>query len=281
MSRKQILLIGAGSGALLLAGLGFLAMHHSSGEKKGKEEILSSAQDSESSNAKLLFAQAERARVQGSLVEAKQLYQQVLHATSSSELALAAQNKLGEVNIKILFSSVPTPDSIVYEIQPGDSFFKIAKKFHTTVDLLKAANGLTTDRLRSGQRLKITRAAFSVIVDKSQNIVTLKNGEDVLKIYHCSTGAGGNTPVGNFHIVNRIVNPPWYTPEGVLPAADPRNVLGTRWMGFDQPGYGIHGTTDPSSIGKSVTKGCVRLANNEVEELFVLLPEGTPVTIVD
>ncbi|MBM3248214.1 MAG: L,D-transpeptidase, partial [Candidatus Omnitrophica bacterium] len=57
--------------------------------------------------------------------------------------------------------------------------------------------------------------------------------------------------------------------------------LGTRWMGFDIPEYGIHGTTEPESIGKQATKGCVRMINKDVEELYSILPVGTEVTIID
>jgi lipoprotein-anchoring transpeptidase ErfK/SrfK len=52
-------------------------------------------------------------------------------------------------------------------------------------------------------------------------------------------------------------------------------------MGFELAGYGIHGTVDPQSLGKQVTQGCVRMANNEVEELYSIVPEGTEVAIVD
>ena len=58
-------------------------------------------------------------------------------------------------------------------------------------------------------------------------------------------------------------------------------VLGTRWMGFDITGYGIHGTTEPDKIGQQVTAGCVRMRNEEVEELYTLIPVGTEVTIQD
>ena len=174
-----------------------------------------------------------------------------------------------------------SPDATAYVIQSGDTLSKIARRFHTTVELLKISNGLTDDRIRPGQRLKIATTSFSVVVDKSQNTLTLKNGEEVLKVYSCSTGKEGVTPTGTFKIVNRMVDPPWYSHEGVIPPGDPRNVLGSRWLGLDVPEYGIHGTTDPTSIGKPVTKGCVRLANSDVEELFNLLPEGTPVSIVE
>ena len=69
-----------------------------------------------------------------------------------------------------------------------------------------------------------------------------------------------------------------------IPYGDPENVLGTRWMGFEnQPGvmgYGIHGTERPESIGGDESMGCVRMRNREVEELFGVVPRGTPVRIL-
>ena len=46
-------------------------------------------------------------------------------------------------------------------------------------------------------------------------------------------------------------------------------------------GYGIHGTIEPQNLGKQVTEGCVRMVNADVEELFIIVPTGTEVTIVD
>lgn len=230
---------------------------------------------------RLVLAQAERALAEGNLLEAKRLYQQVLQTGADAQTAALAQEQLGQANLKLLFSPMATPDSATYEVVSGDTLSKIAKKFHTNVELIQASNRLTTDHIRPGQRLKVVQADFNVIVDKSQNTLTLKSGEEVLRVYRCSTGEGGITPVGNFRIKNRLIDPPWFTPQGVIPPGDPRNVLGSRWLGFDLASYGIHGTTDPASIGKSVTQGCVRLSNADVEELFILLPVETPVAIVE
>ena len=87
--------------------------------------------------------------------------------------------------------------------------------------------------------------------------------------------------MGTFKITTKLVNPVWYKSGAVVPPDSPENILGTRWMGFDLEGYGIHGTTSPESIGTQATAGCVRMLNNEVEELYTFLPQGTEVTIVD
>jgi lipoprotein-anchoring transpeptidase ErfK/SrfK len=102
-----------------------------------------------------------------------------------------------------------------------------------------------------------------------------------VKTYHVSTGANNCTPVGNFKIDNKVVNPTWYTLGSVVPPDSPKNILGSRWLGLSAKGYGIHGTTEPQSIGKQVTSGCIRMKNAEVEELYQIVPEGTEVVIID
>ena len=62
---------------------------------------------------------------------------------------------------------------------------------------------------------------------------------------------------------------------------DPKNILGSRWMGLTAKSYGIHGTTDDASIGSQCTQGCVRMHNKDAEELYDIVPAGAEVTIVD
>lgn len=118
-------------------------------------------------------------------------------------------------------------------------------------------------------------------MDKSQNILLLKAGDTVFKTYNVATGANNSTPSGTFKIVEKIPNPPWYKPGEVIPPGSPKNILGTRWLGLNKPGYGIHGTTDPKSIGTQATAGCIRMTNQDVEELYNIVPVGVEVTIVD
>ncbi|MBD1378764.1 L,D-transpeptidase [Bacillus sp. IB182487] len=71
-----------------------------------------------------------------------------------------------------------------------------------------------------------------------------------------------------------------------IPGGDPKNPLGTRWIGFDADNsdgrtFGIHGTNRDSSIGLFVTQGCIRMHNKEVEKLFSKIPLGTKVLIVN
>jgi lipoprotein-anchoring transpeptidase ErfK/SrfK len=218
---------------------------------------------------------------QGKLIDARDAYRKAFEAYPDMDIVRNAKGKIEDLNIKIIFSPLIDSASRVYEVRAGDSLGKIAKASGTTVELLKKSNNLTNDIIREGMRLKTVTAKFSIIVDKSQNVLFLKEDENIIKAYKVSTGANNSTPVGNFKIENKLVDPVWYSSNAVVPAGSPENILGTRWLGISVPGYGIHGTTDPVSLGKQVTAGCVRMRNADVEELYMIVPIGTEVTIMD
>lgn len=217
---------------------------------------------------------------QKELVKARDAYQIILKKYQNVDIA-DVQDRLGRLNISILFSSSITDKDIAYEVEPGDTLINIAKKFKTTVELIKKANGLKSDSIRARSKLKISKATYKILVDKSQNLLTLLADDDVLKVYRVSTGENNCTPTGTFKIVNKIVDPVWYTQKAVVPAESPDNILGSRWLGLSAPGYGIHGTIEPGSIGRQATKGCVRMTNSDVEEVYIIVPTGTEVNIVD
>lgn len=228
-----------------------------------------------------LYQEAVTLKDKGDLVKAKEVYRQILTEHSDYEKIEAVQSDLENVNMRLVFSNIPTAQSVVHEVAAGDTLGKIAKQYATTVDLIKINNNLRGDTIRLGQKLRIWTGKFNVYVDKSQNVLMLKDGEEVLKIYHVSTGANNSTPVGTFKVTSKLIDPVWFNKGVVVPPDSPQNVLGSRWLGFDIPGYGIHGTIEPDTIGQQVTAGCVRMLNRDVEELYSLLPMGTEVVIVD
>ncbi len=125
-----------------------------------------------------------------------------------------------------------------------------------------------------------------IVVNKSKKILTVyKNGE-VYKKYPVALGKESSpTPDYKFRIINKIVDPYWggmggkYKP---VKGGDPKNPLGRRWLGLSTEkywGYGIHGNSDPFSIGKYISAGCIRMINEDVEELFEYIPVNTEVWV--
>ena len=207
----------------------------------------------------------------------------------AEEINLVSKAQAGEASIQstaapafnLLFSPEADTHSIFYQVQPHDNLTAIARKHNTTAELLKKINHLAGDKLVLGKKLKIPTYKFSLVVDKSQNSLILKGDEEVLKTYVVATGKNNSTPIGVFKITNKLVNPTWYKQGAVVPPDSPANELGARWIGISKPGYGIHGTIHPETLGRQVTAGCVRMKNEEVEELYSFVPPGAEVTIVD
>jgi L,D-transpeptidase ErfK/SrfK len=117
-----------------------------------------------------------------------------------------------------------------------------------------------------------------VISIPDRKIALLEDGR-VVKVYGIAVGKRSTpSPSGNFHIASRVVKPTWFQP-GKVVGPGPANPLGTRWMGLGYKGYGIHGTNRPTSIGKAASHGCIRMRNQDVEELFELVQVGDEVEL--
>lgn len=109
--------------------------------------------------------------------------------------------------------------------------------------------------------------AYSITVNVSKRTLTLFREGSPVKSYPIGVGKILTpTPTGTYSIINKAPNP--------------GGPFGVMWMGLSKPHYGIHGTNDPSSIGKVVSHGCIRMYNQDVLELARTVPIGTIVRII-
>lgn len=126
---------------------------------------------------------------------------------------------------------------------------------------------------------KAPTQGYWITINKTSNTLTLLEGKKAIKKYHIATGKEASyTPVGQYKIASKVINPRWFDVAGGIPS----NPLGFRWLGLNIKNgwiYGIHGTNKPNSIGTYASKGCIRMSNTDVESLFKILPKGTPVWI--
>lgn len=125
-----------------------------------------------------------------------------------------------------------------------------------------------------------------IVVNKTKKILTVYNNGEVYKKYPIALGKESTpTPDYKFTIINKLKNPYWGGMGGKFKpvrGGDPNNPLGKRWLGLSTEryrGYGIHGNSDPYSIGRYVSAGCIRMINEDVEELFEYIPIKTDVWI--
>lgn len=129
--------------------------------------------------------------------------------------------------------------------------------------------------------------AKRIHITKSANRLRYYEDGRLVRDYPVATGSSpAITPEGTFSVVFKTTCPGWTRPDTdeFIPGCTPANPLGTRWLGLGvgETGgrvYGIHGTNRPSSIGQHITLGCVRMYNDDVEQLYPKVPLGTMVTI--
>jgi lipoprotein-anchoring transpeptidase ErfK/SrfK len=219
----------------------------------------------------------------GKKFEARNELSDLYFAETDKARRLEIKNKLDELNAELVFSKSPSPDAFLYEVKPGDSLIKIASKYDTNYEFIMRINRKARTNIRVGERLKILTGNVTVLVDKSDYTLTLLLNGRFIKQFSIGIGKSGKTPVGEFVVDNKLINPVWYSPDGIYQFGDPKNVLGTRWIGFEDQeglyGYGIHGTREPDSIGKEMSNGCIRLTNEDVEELFNYVKAKTKVVV--
>jgi len=120
------------------------------------------------------------------------------------------------------------------------------------------------------------RAVLVSLVDRK--LAVIDNGV-VIATFQVAVGARVSpSPTGEFKIISRVSNPTYYHRGTVIPTGKD-NPVGTRWVGLNLKGYGIHGTNAPRSIGRAASHGCIRLRNRDMERLFTMLQIGDAVRI--
>ncbi len=118
-----------------------------------------------------------------------------------------------------------------------------------------------------------------VVVSISDRRLVLVENQEVVATFAVAVGAAESpSPTGEFTIVNRVTNPTYYHSGSVIPSGKD-NPVGTRWIGLNLKGYGIHGTNAPRSIGRAASHGCIRLRNRDMERLFSMIRTGDRVEI--
>lgn len=127
---------------------------------------------------------------------------------------------------------------------------------------------------RRNPSLTIDEDQWLIAVDLSQQTLFVYRGRELRGTYPISTGKGPDeTPRGVWVISEKITDP------------GPGTQFGTRWMRLDRfdpltgdsqrTDYGIHGTDEEDQIGTPVSAGCVRMFNQQIEEVFRWVPLGT------
>jgi lipoprotein-anchoring transpeptidase ErfK/SrfK len=153
-----------------------------------------------------------------------------------------------------------------------------SRRVYSLAAMLLVAIAQASAQDKSAASAAATRNRRIIVSIPDRKLALLEEGR-VLRVYTVTVGAPVSpSPTGEFKVVRRLTNPTYYHPGVVIPPGK-SNPLGTRWIGLDRPGYGIHGTNQPRSIGKAASHGCIRMAEADLEQLFDEVQVGDAVEI--
>jgi lipoprotein-anchoring transpeptidase ErfK/SrfK len=142
---------------------------------------------------------------------------------------------------------------------------------------------------RTTVALNTNEAPGTIIIDTGNTVLYYVLGQGRAIRYGVGVGREGFTWSGVQTITNKAEWPDWHPPaqmiarQPYLPrfmAGGPGNPLGARAMYLGSSDYRIHGTNDPTTIGKFVSSGCIRLTNEDVTDLFSRVSVGTKVVVL-
>jgi len=173
--------------------------------------------------------------------------------------------------------------SKAYKVAPGDTLTGIGQRHCIPYALIMKLNGLTTTDIMAGQTLKVIQGPIHVEILKARKELRAWLGDVCLRTYEVGIGAEDSTPEGTFVVRNKVKHPPYqpqHKPRSEHRASGaPDNPLGSRWIDIGNH-YGIHGTIEPDSIGRSVSEGCIRMHNTDVEELYDMVVIGATKVVI-
>ncbi len=178
-----------------------------------------------------------------------------------------------------------------HQVAAGDNLAKLAAKWRKEGIAIDESGLALLNRiknpnsLRVGQRIHCPVDPIHAVVEKRSFLMAVYVGERMLRLYWVGHGADDKTPVTEFTVQDKLKDPDWYAPDGqVHPAGSPENILGHYFVKFSNPdpslsGYGAHGTPRPETVGTMSSMGCLRMFDDDIKELYQLLPRKSKVVV--
>lgn len=169
-----------------------------------------------------------------------------------------------------------------YVVKSGDSFDRIARRHRISTNLLYDLNGRPRGgtNLHPGDNLKVPKGEPRVVVRKRDFTTSLYLGDYLVRQYIIAHGKNDNTPEGVTEITSMTIDPE----KSSRGPNDPVNEMKLRWIGLDtyagnRSGIGFHGTQYPDSIPGMTSRGCVRMHDSDVVELYDIVRIGNKVEV--
>ena len=215
---------------------------------------------------------------------------------------LNAKTQLATIAKELTFNRDVIPGDTTteyYHVKQGETPASVVKDYAITAELFMKINNIPDARsMIAGKNYKVIKGPFSIVIHKKTFELDVFLGDYFIKKYPIGLGRDNSTPVGKFLAGTKLEEPEWIGDDKKtgrrirVPYGDPRNPLGDHWISLrelpepegsgKQTDYGIHGTDDPQTIGTQASRGCIRMYDKDVAELFdLLVPGKSQITLLD
>jgi LysM repeat protein len=233
------------------------------------------------------------------IIDARDILNEALLKPMSFQQQMSIKEKLSEFADRWLFSSEVFPKDTLcdnYRVKRGDKLILIGKQFKMTAEVLQQVNNIATPQsLRAEDTIKIIKGPFNARVYCSTFTMDLYLQNTFVKSFHIGVGKlGKQTPTGLWRVKadGKVPFAVWTNPDTgeMVNYEDPNYPLGSRWIKLegiegkakDQRSYGIHGTNENETIGEAASRGCIRLNNDDVIQVYdLLVPVHSLIRVMD
>ncbi len=250
-----------------------------------------------SPEAAAMIRQAVQDIAAGKIIAARDQLNHALDLNLSDAVREEVKKQLTKLADTWLFSKqVAVGDTMteLYKVQPGDVLAVLCRKYKVPHEAIERINGITNpERLQAGQTIKVVHGPFNAVVSKKNFTMDLYLQGVFVKEYKVGLGKiEHDTPTGKWRAAagGKMIKPTWTDPDSgrVYQGSDPDYPLGSRWIALEgldgaakgRTGFAIHGTKEPETIGTRASRGCIRLFNGDVVEVYDLLEAGVSEVVV-
>jgi lipoprotein-anchoring transpeptidase ErfK/SrfK len=253
--------------------------------------------DGTSPEAAAVIKQAVLDKTEGRIILARDQFNRALDMKLSDAVREEVKKHLALLSQKWLMEKTVYPGDTLtelYKVPSGGVLAVIAKKYKVPHECVERINGITNpEKLQAGQVIKMVNGPFMAVISKKTYTMDMYLQGMYVKSYKVGLGkVEHDTPTGKWRSTSggKLIRPPWTDPDTGrnYQGTDPDYPLGSRWIALEgldgaakgRTGFAIHGTKDPETIGTRASRGCIRLFNGDVVEVYDLMEAGVSEVLI-
>ncbi len=224
-----------------------------------------------------LIGRSDELRTEGNLVSARMILEKLRLRPEAAGVRPLIETRIGEINIELIFADKAMPGKVRHTIERGDLVSRLSRKYGNTQDYILRVNAIDRpERIRVGQEIwLLDNPIFELMIDKSDRRAVLLLNHRFFKVYSVGLGSGDAVPAGGYAVHSRMEDPARRRGAGfsiaLRPVADDAAPAA----------LAMRAAANLSDVGRTTDTEGILFAPAAMEELYVLLPAGSMVTVVE